>query len=191
MNIVLASASPRRAELLRQYGLPFEVHAADIDETPYENEIALDYVFRMALTKARVVAEQYSVDTVIIAADTVVCLGQNIMGKPKNQTDGESMLMQLSAKTHNVHTALAVFYQNDCQTEICSSEVTFRALSQQEITHYWDTGEPSDKAGGYAIQGLAARFIQNLQGSYSGVMGLPLFELDQLLLPISTPEEIK
>ena len=113
------------------------------------------------------------------------------MGKPKNQIDGESMLMQLSAKTHNVHTALAVLHQHDCRYSICSSEVTFRALTRQEIERYWQTGEPTDKAGGYAIQGLAARFIQHLTGSYSGVMGLPLYELDQLLEPVLMAAENK
>ena len=181
MDFILASASPRRAELLRQLGLSFKIHAADIDETLNPQEKALDYVLRMATSKGQAVSEHYSPESVVIAADTVVCLGQNIMGKPKNQTDSESMLMQLSSQTHKVHTALAVLYQNHCRHCICSSEVTFRALTPREIKSYWQTGEPADKAGSYAIQGLAARFIQHLTGSYSGVMGLPLYELDQLL----------
>ena len=191
MDFILASASPRRAELLCQLGLSFKIHAADIDETLNTHEKALDYVLRMARTKGQVVSEHYPPEAVVIAADTVVCLEQTIMGKPKNQSDSESMLMQLSAQTHNVHTALVVIYQNDLRHCICSSEVTFRALTPLEIERYWQTGEPIDKAGSYAIQGQAARFIQHLTGSYSGVMGLPLYELDQLLKPVLMAAENK
>ena len=185
MTIILASASPRRAELLQQLGVDFKIDSADIDETPLMQESVLDYVKRMAQTKNRYIREQHDSDMVVIGADTTVSIEGIIMGKPEDEADFKAMLTRLSDRTHKVHTAVCVSYLGDCYDALSISEVTFRALTPQEVCDYWRTGEPLDKAGGYAIQGLAAKFIQHLSGSYSGVMGLPLYELSGLLQRVS------
>ena len=188
MMIILASASPRRAELLQQLGVDFKIDSADIDETPLMQESVLDYVKRMAQTKNRYIREQHDSDMVVIGADTTVSIEGIIMGKPEDEADFKAMLTRLSARTHTVHTAISVSYLGNCNDALSISEVTFRVLTPQEIDDYWRTGEPLDKAGGYAIQGLAAKFIQHLSGSYSGVMGLPLYELSGLLQRASVGE---
>lgn len=189
MTIILASASPRRAELLQQLGIDFKTDLADIDETPLIGESVSAYVSRMAQTKNRMVRERYHPESLVIGADTSVSIDEVIMGKPKDQSNFESMLTRLSAHTHTVHTAVSVSYRDKCLNAVSISEVTFRALTMDEIRDYWQTGEPLDKAGGYAIQGLAAKFIQHLSGSYSGVMGLPLFELSELIQCLSAGEK--
>jgi septum formation protein len=177
--IRLASQSPRRAELLSQIGIAFEGTPADIDETPLQGELAEDYVMRMAQEKARAVHQHYPKDWVL-GSDTSVILADKILGKPNNREDGIAMLSALSGKTHRVLTSVSLV--GSCEYHALSeSQVTFRHLDQTEIEAYWETGEPADKAGAYAVQGQAAVFISRINGSFSGIMGLPLFETAQLL----------
>lgn len=177
--VILASASPRRAELLRQIGVDFDVSPADIDETPAPAESPADYVRRMALEKARVVREPGG--PVVIGADTAVVLESRIMGKPRDREHGLAMLARLSGRTHRVLSAVAVLDKRGERLALSISRVRFRAVSVAEAQAYWATGEPCDKAGGYAIQGRGAVFVTRLCGSYSGVMGLPLYETARLL----------
>ncbi|NOQ64274.1 MAG: septum formation inhibitor Maf [Methyloprofundus sp.] len=179
-ELILASASPRRSELLKQIGLPHSIQIADIDETPLANEQAADYVLRTAQAKSLAIQQQCLTKAVILAADTSVILEGQIMGKPDNLEHALSMLSKLSANTHQVYSAVSIRGQQ-IQHCLSISNVTFRAISEQEIIQYWHTGEPADKAGAYAVQGLGSVFIQSIQGSYSGIMGLPLFETAQLL----------
>lgn len=179
-SLILASASPRRSELLKQIGLTHSIQIADIDETPFANETPTDYVIRVAHEKSLAVQQQCAKDSVILAADTSVVLDSTIMGKPENLEHAIEMLSRLSANTHQVYSAVSVRGQKTQQI-LSVSDVTFRAISEQEIIQYWHTGEPADKAGGYAVQGLASIFIQSIQGSFSGIMGLPLFETAHIL----------
>ena len=179
-SITLASASPRRRELLRQIGVRHEVCAADVDETPAAAEDPADYVRRVAAAKAEAVWARDAARPVL-AADTAVVLGAELYAKPADLNDGLRMLRALSGRTHQVLTAVAVRSAGGLQAALSVSEVTFRPLSEAECLHYWASGEPAGKAGGYAIQGLAATFIRHLSGSYSGVMGLPLAETATLL----------
>lgn len=181
MSIVLASASPRRAELLTQLGLEFEVLPTDIDESVREHEPVLDYVQRMAKSKALAARQRVKADDIVIAADTTVSIDNKILGKPVDQADGLAMLSALSGRIHMVYTAVVVSYQAHEHETLSASEVSFRHIDNQEAIQYWRSGEPQDKAGGYAIQGKGALFVEKLSGSYSGVVGLPLFELGQLL----------
>jgi len=186
-QLVLASASPRRQELLAQLGIRCFVQPVDIDETPFLNEAPFAYVKRMAAEKSAACLA-FSVDKLpILAADTTVVLQGEIMGKPKNQRHAQEMLAQLSGTTHQVYSAVSLrkvtqpFELHNHWEAVSMTDVTFRHISSAEITAYWETGEPCDKAGGYAIQGLGSIFIEKIQGSFSGVMGLPLFETAQLL----------
>ena len=188
LPLFLASQSPRRRELLTQVGISFDVLAVDIDETIQKNEIPEDYVVRLA--KEKTLAGWNSNKTkikTVLGSDTAVVIDNEILGKPKNNADAKRMLGLLSGKTHQVMTsvALAVPYGNSTEPELISvisvSDVTFKKLSSAEIQEYVHTGECDDKAGSYAIQGLAAAFITHLSGSYSGVMGLPLYETIELL----------
>ncbi len=179
-NIILASASPRRSELLKQINIAHSIKVADIDETPLPNEKPADYVLRVAHEKSLAIYQQGNQDSIILAADTSVVLDGEIMGKPDNLEHAIAMLSALSAKTHKVYSAVSIRGERT-QEVVCISEVTFRGLSEQEIINYWQTGEPADKAGAYAIQGLGSIFVQSIQGSFSGIMGLPLFETAQLL----------
>ncbi|MEM8844862.1 MAG: Maf family protein [Pseudomonadota bacterium] len=186
MSLILASASPRRAQLLEQLGLvDYKVIPADIDESLHDGESEIDYVHRMAHEKGEVVRDQSSSTDVVISADTAVCIDGEIMGKPKNEQIGCQMLSRLSGRVHTVHTAVVVSQLDFLGDSLSTSAVTFRPLSQEEIKQYWQTGEPQDKAGAYAIQGLGAMFVENLQGSFSGVMGLPLYETAQLLKQVN------
>lgn len=188
LPLFLASQSPRRRELLTQVGISFDVLAVDIDETIQKNEIPEDYVVRLA--KEKTLAGWNSNKTkikTVLGSDTAVVIDNEILGKPKNNADAKRMLGLLSGKTHQVMTsvALAVPYENSTEPELISvisvSNVTFKKLSSAEIQEYIHSGECDDKAGSYAIQGLAAAFITHLSGSYSGVMGLPLYETIELL----------
>jgi septum formation protein len=187
-NLYLASQSPRRFELLTQIGIAFDVLAVDIDETTKNNESAEKYVVRLANEKALAGwnTENYTQKSVL-GSDTAVVIDGEILGKPKNVEDAQRMLQLLSGKTHQVMTAVALasYSQNASKPELNSvlsvSEVTFKTLSPNEIASYVNSGECDDKAGAYAIQGLAAAFITHLSGSYSGVMGLPLYETVELL----------
>jgi len=178
-RIVLASQSPRRLELLQQIGITPEVLPADIDETVNAGENADDYVIRMASEKAG--ALQLTDDSLIIAADTSVVLDNEIFGKPENKSDFVRMMNLLSGQTHQVFTAVACEFNDWSSNQLSKTDVTFRPLSAGVIEQYWATGEPVDKAGGYAVQGKGAVFVTHINGSYSGVMGLPLYETSELI----------
>jgi septum formation protein len=183
-KLVLASSSPRRSELLEQIGLSFKVHAVDTDESMLPGEAVLEHVNRLAMAKARHAYRQLAADDpdiVVLAADTVVEIGGEVLGKPADSRQAASFLARLSGNRHRVHTAVAVVTGDNELSEISSSEVGFTKLTDAQITAYVATGEPLDKAGAYAIQGIAAQFITHLSGSYSGVMGLPLYETASLL----------
>ena len=179
-SITLASASPRRRELLNQIGIPHEVRPADLDESRLGEEPPEDYVRRLACAKAAAVWDRHP-GRPVLAADTAVVLAGELFGKPRDLKDCVRMLSALSGRTHQVLTAVAVRHSGGAADALSVSEVTLRALSSAECTRYWHTGEPAGKAGGYAIQGRAATFISGLRGSYSGVMGLPLAETAGLL----------
>ena len=181
--VYLASASPRRSELLRQIGVPFEVRPAAIIETQASGEGPDAFVLRLAAEKAdavwrRVPAEERRP---VLAADTAVVLDERVLGKPADEAEAEAMLSALSGRTHRVLTAVALRYGDTAETSLSSSEVRFRATTAEERAAYCRSGEPLDKAGGYGIQGRAAMFVEHLAGSYSGVVGLPLFETAALL----------
>jgi septum formation protein len=180
VQIILASASPRRKELLDQIKVPYRVHPVNIDETPLFNETPLNYVQRLAAEKSAACIAQLATDIPVLAADTAVILGDVIMGKPKNEVDALAMLTQLSGKTHQVYSAVSLRGREHSQA-VTITEVTFRRLTKQEILDYWHSGEPLDKAGSYAIQGMGSIFVESIKGSFSGVVGLPLFETAQLL----------
>jgi septum formation protein len=176
----LASASPRRRELLTQIGVPHIVTAAHIDESVNPGERPHDYVQRMARTKAQAIWAQ-DLSLPVLGADTTVVLDGRVFGKPADREDAHRMLGLLSGRTHEVLTAVALASKEGLSMRVSVSAVRFRALVTEEIAAYWDSGEPRDKAGAYAIQGLGAVFIESLSGSFSGVMGLPLFETSELL----------
>jgi len=180
--VVLASASPRRRALLDQLGVSFEPFTVDIPEVRRDREPAEEFVLRLALAKARVgQAGVRRSGAVVIGADTVVVLDGEIMGKPADRETALGMLQRLSGKTHRVLSAVAAVQGDRDAARLSVSRVTFRALSRSECEAYWATGEPADKAGAYGIQGRAAMFVSHLEGSYSGVMGLPLYETAELL----------
>ena len=182
----LASASPRRRQLLDLIGVPHVVLAADIDETPREAEPADAYVVRLAQEKAAAV---WSIarDLPVLAADTTVVVDGEILGKPESEAHAHEMLGKLSGREHVVHTGVALISKGIPQVVLSSTRVTFGALSRQQIHAYWASGEPQGKAGAYAIQGLGAAFVAGIAGSYTGVMGLPLFETAQLLRAVGIP----
>lgn len=179
--IYLASASPRRRELLAQIGVPLAVLAIEVDETPLPGEAPELYVSRLAINKARAGWAASDKTRPVLGADTTVVLDGAILGKPRDKADGLAMLARLSDKNHWVMTAVAVAQGERVEHALSVTEVRFRALSAAECEAYWATGEPADKAGGYGIQGLGALFVANLRGSYSGVVGLPLAETGELL----------
>ncbi|KPP99789.1 nucleoside triphosphate pyrophosphatase [Marinobacter sp. HL-58] len=185
-SIVLASASPRRAELLRQIGLSFRVCAADIDETPAAGESARHYVERLARGKALAV-QAAEPGAIVIGSDTSVVLDGRILGKPADRQDAADMLRQLSGASHEVMTAVAIAHKNACDSLVAVTDVRFRWLSDEEIDAYVATGEPMDKAGGYGIQGRGGIFVEELRGSYSAVVGLPLRETAELLADAGYP----
>lgn len=179
--VYLASASPRRRELLAQIGVAFEVVAVAVDEALRPGEAPEVYALRLAVAKARA-GHALRAGRPALGADTAVVVDGAILGKPRDRADALAMLERLSGRTHHVHTAVAlVAADGTVHSRLSVSAVTFRALSAAERAAYWASGEPADKAGGYAIQGRAAVFVARLEGSYSGVMGLPLFETAELL----------
>jgi septum formation protein len=181
--VYLASASPRRRELLQQIGVSYRLVGTELDETPRLSEAPAAYVSRLAAAKADAgwLCSRDCCDAPVLAADTAVVLDGAILGKPRDKGDAERMLLRLSGREHQVLTAVAVRSAAGNEIKVSQSLVTFRIIDAAEASAYWDTGEPRDKAGAYAIQGYAAIFISDLKGSYSGVMGLPLFETAQLL----------
>lgn len=185
-SLILASASPRRRELLAQLGILFTVSPVVVDETPYSGEAPEAFVSRMAQEKARAGwdAQLAAARSPVLGADTSVVLDGVIYGKPKDRAEGLAMLDALSDRRHEVYSAVALCLGvgvGDCDVAVSVSQVTFRKIEYWERQAYWATGEPADKAGGYGIQGLGAVFVARLEGSYSGVMGLPLFETAALL----------
>ena len=183
--IYLASVSQRRRQLLAQLGVPFEQLKVDVLEQPQPDEPAADYVLRLASDKAQaglaLVGRRGLPQRVVLGADTAVVIDGHILGKPVDQADGLAMLQRLAGHQHQVYSGIALAGECGIATAVSTSVVRFRAMSQAERQAYWDTGEGADKAGCYAVQGLAAKFIEHIAGSYSGIMGLPLFETAQLL----------
>lgn len=180
-SLILASASPRRAELLKQIGIGFETKAVDIDETPHFGEAPNDYVIRLAIAKAKAAKAFYPArETYALGSDTAVIINGEILGKPNNKAHALAMLRKLSGTTHTVLTSVALVGQHQVCV-VSQSKLTFAEITEHELEWYWATGESLGKAGAYAIQGKAAMFISRLEGSYSGVMGLPLYETAQLL----------
>jgi len=180
-RIILASASPRRAELLRAAGIDFDVEPANVDETLNSGETAREYVARLAEAKARAVHARDGERTVL-AADTVVVVDSEILGKPLDETDARRMLRLLSGRSHDVLTAVSIFHPGEIvDTRVDSTRVEFDPLSDADIDWYVTTGEPLDKAGAYAVQGLASRFVPRIDGSYSNVVGLPIALVYQML----------
>lgn len=187
-KLILASASPRRAEILQQIGVDFQIAPADIDETPKPQESPVDYVQRMAQEKTQHVINSIAGSSaVVLGADTSVVLNCKIYGKPKNQQEAMAMLAALSGKTHQVLTAVAMGNKQRCLLKLSATDVKFRELDLKECLDYWNTGEPLDKAGGYAIQGLGAVFVEKISGSFSGVVGLPIEQTAQLLQTFNVP----
>jgi septum formation protein len=184
-QLILASASPRRRELLTQIGIHFLVQTADVDETPLLGETPAALVERLAILKAQTIWQRrlasHAPALPILGSDTLGILNGELLVKPENFAHAQQMLQQMSGQVHEILTAVALTTATGTQVAVSRSVVKFRAISDAEILAYWASGEPCDKAGAYAIQGLGAVFIEKLEGSYSGVMGLPLFETAQLL----------
>jgi septum formation protein len=182
-SIYLASASPRRTELLTQVAISHLCRPVGIDETPLPDEPALDYVQRMAQSKARALfsSEQYQLAIPVLGADTIVVKNQQILQKPNDLNDCQRILKLLSGSEHQVYSAICVLNDQQLHIKYAKTVVHLRELSDSEINQYWQTGEPQDKAGAYGIQGLASAFVKSIEGSYSNVVGLPLFECLELL----------
>lgn len=192
-DIILASASPRRAELLTQIGISYQVQAVDIDESSLPNETPEALVLRLAKEKSLAItcavnsAENSAVNNTlntqkpVLGSDTLGSLDGEILVKPENYDHAHTMLTSMSGRWHEILTAVAITHAGETAVKLNRNRVLFRQLSDAEILAYWQTGEPQDKAGAYAIQGLGATFIECIEGSYSGIMGLPLFETSQLL----------
>ena len=186
MKLILASASPRRAEILRNAGIKFEIRKTDVDESRLVDEVPGDYVRRLALAKAQSAAAKYLApvdETLILGADTVVVVNADILGKPVSQDDARSMLRRLSGRVHEVHTGLALLRSSGEEQRVVEevTRVHFASLTDREIENYIATGEPFDKAGAYAIQGIGGRYVTRIEGCYFNVMGLPLARLWSLL----------
>jgi septum formation protein len=184
-TIYLASRSPRRAELLQQMGLNFTVLPSDVDETPLMNELSHHYVVRLAAEKAQACFAKLRSDGAdiypVLAADTTVSVDGRILGKPQDDEDAFQMLSAMSGRWHEVHTGIAVATLEGVKTAISTTRVEMAKFSDAKILAYVATGEPRDKAGAYGIQGLASTMIKRIEGSYSGVMGLPIYETGMLL----------
>lgn len=181
VDLYLASASPRRKMLLEQIGLRCYPYPVDLDERVLPDESASAYVVRLADAKAAAGVERSGTSLPVLGSDTSVVLQDRILGKPQNTEEAVSMLMQLSGRTHQVMTGVSLCYQGRAQSVLSVTDVSFRTLTESECRAYCATGEPFDKAGGYGIQGLAAIFVCSVSGSYSNVVGLPLFETADLL----------
>jgi septum formation protein len=183
--VILASASPRRQELLRQIGVSFQAVVPEVDETPRENESADAFVVRLALEKARnglrMARELGLRPAPVLGADTCIVVDDEILGKPVDREHGVAMLARLAGRSHDVLTGVALVDGDREQHAINRNRVTFAPMTSDEIAAYWDTGEAADKAGAYGVQGRAAAYIERIEGSYSGIVGLPLFEVTCML----------
>ncbi len=182
-TIYLASRSPRRVELLQQIGIQCEILPADIDETQLQNELPEDYVVRLARQKAEACVRRLNVaqKNLILAADTTVELAGKVLGKPEDDADARAMLRSLSGGLHYVHTAVALAFAGNVEVVLSTTAVEMMVLSEAQINAYVASGEPHDKAGSYGIQGLAGAWVKRIEGSYTGVMGLPIYETSALL----------
>mgnify|MGYP001824062094 FL=1 len=182
-RIILASASPRRQQLLEQIGITAIARGVDLDETRKPGEPVAEYVNRLAMEKAQLGAEliDNTQSLPVLGSDTIVEIDGNVLGKPENREAAKDMLRLLSGKKHAVHTSVAIVTRDEILSDISRSIVEFKHLSEDEIERYVATGEADDKAGSYAVQGLAAQFIKNINGSFSGIMGLPVYETVRLL----------
>lgn len=182
-KIVLASASPRRKELLQAIGLEFEIIPADIDETLESDKFSLNAIEKLALDKALDVSKRINYPALIIGSDTVVVIDDQVLGKPKDKEDAFTMLNKLSGRTHKVISAIAIYdtVQDKTLVDSVSSEVTFREMTDKEITNYIESSEPMDKAGAYAIQGIGGIFVSSICGCYSNIVGISIFKLAEML----------
>jgi len=198
-QLILASQSPRRKSLLAQLGYQFTTQAADIDESLQCNESAKNYVLRLAQKKAEVIfatlSAQQQAQSIVLGSDTSVVIEGEILGKPLDEADCIATLQRLENKQHQVLTSIAVVSQgevnkNETLSKLVATQVQFKALTIDEIKRYWQTGEPCDKAGSYAIQGIGGQFVMTIKGSYSAVVGLPLYETAQLLAQVGLPTNI-
>lgn len=186
MRLLLASSSPRRRELLTLLHRPFDCEVPEIQELRGDNENAADYVTRLAEEKAQVVAKRQQSPCLVIGSDTLISFQGQVLEKPENYEHFSQMMKQLSGQTHQVLTSVSICHWNGhnvvtCETALVTTQVEFAALSQEEIDAYWETGEPHDKAAGYGIQGYGGKFVKRIEGSYFAVVGLPLYETEQLL----------
>ncbi len=181
LSLVLASGSPRRKELLAQLGYDFDIVIPDIEEAKQADELAHDYVLRLSLEKAQAGLALAKPDSVVLGSDTVVVIDDQVLEKPVNLTDAKRMLTRLSGRGHQVMTAVSVVSAQQQHSVVVTTDVWFKPLTDKEIEQYWQSGEPCDKAGSYGIQGLGGRFVTRIEGSYHAVVGLPLFETDQLI----------
>jgi len=181
MKLFLASNSPRRAELLSQIKVEFKHISVEVDETQQENETSQNYVQRLALEKAQAGLKKNHQQGLVLGADTIVICDNVVMEKPINKQHAQQMMELLSANTHHVLTAVALVNAKKEAVKLVKTAVTFKTLTEQEISDYWATGEPRDKAGGYGIQGIAGQFVTHISGNYSAVVGLPLYETAELI----------
>ncbi|SDH36313.1 septum formation protein [Vibrio xiamenensis] len=179
--LILASGSPRRKELLQQLGYQFDIVKPDVEERQHSGETALEYVERLSRDKAFAGLNMAPANAIVIGSDTIVVIDQQVLEKPVDFADASKMLQRLSGQSHQVMTAVTVATQHRHTSTVVTTDVWFKTLDQEEIVKYWQSGEPRDKAGSYGIQGLGGRFVTRIEGSYYAVVGLPLFETDQLL----------
>jgi len=182
LTLLLASTSPRRREILASLGLDFTVVPVDVDESPLAGEKPGDMALRLAIAKAE--AASADSDSVALGADTVVVIGEHALGKPNDEADCLAMLERLSGRGHKVLTGVALHSVQGTRTALSETEVYFREISRDEALAYWQSGEPRDKAGAYAVQGRGGVFVERIEGSYSGVVGLPVFETASLLADV-------
>ena len=180
-SIYLASQSPRRRELLTQIGITYELLSNDIDESVLPNEQPAAYVERLAIEKAQAGQELAIENKPVLGSDTIVVINNQIMGKPHDEKHAIAMLLSLSGKEHQVMTAVALVLGTKVHSEVVITKVKFRDISEQEAVNYWQSGEPKDKAGGYGIQGIGAQFVENIDGCYFAVVGLPLMKTQEML----------
>ncbi|PKF62260.1 septum formation inhibitor Maf [Psychromonas sp. psych-6C06] len=180
-QIYLSSNSPRRAELLTQIGVTFERVKAEVEEVLQPDEAAEQYVTRLARQKAQAGFLNSAKDKPVLGADTIVVIDEQILEKPRDKTHAEQMMNLLSGRTHQVFTAVALVNERFTKACLVKTDVTFKPLTLQQISDYWQTGEPIDKAAGYGIQGIGGRFVTHINGSYTAVVGLPLYETDMLI----------
>jgi septum formation protein len=185
-ELTLASASPRRRELLAAMGVEFNVHSADIDESRNEGEAPEDFVIRLAREKAKQAVLDIELDekNAVLAADTIVVLGDSVFGKPSDLDPAKRIWAALSGNKHQVMTAVCLLRDDKPQLKLSITDVEFGRITEEQMLRYWATGEPVDKAGAYAIQGFASAWVKQISGSYSNVVGLPLREVNQLLTEI-------